>query len=585
MKKNFKQLAAVTAGGASVTLVNNGLNDFYQIAGSDVTLTAGYAISIDSATKNCIIKINVAQNITIGKGGSITILGKAVKESLLEGVMLECVYNGTDWDIYRMQSADYQQVYSIKPYPHVIDIVPTILTGSSVTQQYPTVADAHTFIATKGTATADNHWTIKLPSGYVNEDVVGMAYVDYQGVSGTRLKSFTSGAAYTSANEKDSIVSNCIIDSVNVAQAKAVTFKDCFIKNYAPVSAASTGYVDMQRCTVNQGDFSNTGSSQVWQSNKFIAKTGNILLAGMTNKLKDCVLNEDSNSITLPTLLENCSIDIDAITISTATTIIGGQLNATSITVNEDLNLQNIETSATIAVATDKTLTTNAVKTGTVTLNGTAAKVEYLAEWNNGNASGVGATAFNYGSAYGEKAVAWNSASASGDFSTAWNRGETSGEDATAWNYGYADGDKSTAWNNGFSYGEYSTAWNVGKAYGDYSTAIGTGMKSNSYHELAIGFYGEDVVATSATSWNNADLLWHIGNGTSTSARNSTLKMLKDGTTTVDAKWTFKDAINLDPMASVPTSGMTMGDIVALTDGTLMFYNGTAWGEVTVSYL
>ena len=234
----------------------------------------------------------------------------------------------------------------------MIEIVPTILTGSSVTQQYPTIADAHTFIATEGTATADNHWTIKLPSGYVNEDVVGMAYVDYQGVSGTRLKSFTSGAAYTSANEKDSIVSNCIIDSVNVAQAKAVTFKDCFIKNYAPVSAASTGYVDMQRCTVNQGDFSNTDSSQVWQSNKFIAKTGNILLAGMTNKIKDCVLNEDSNSITLPTLLENCSIDIDAITISTATTIIGGQLNATAITGNADLTLVALSTDAIIAMAT-----------------------------------------------------------------------------------------------------------------------------------------------------------------------------------------------------------------------------------------
>ena len=50
---------------------------------------------------DCVINIYVAQNITIGTGGSITILGKAVTESLLEGVMLECVYNGTDWDIYR----------------------------------------------------------------------------------------------------------------------------------------------------------------------------------------------------------------------------------------------------------------------------------------------------------------------------------------------------------------------------------------------------------------------------------------------------------------------------------------------------
>lgn len=577
MKKNFKQLAAVPAGGASVTLVNNGLNDFYQIAGSDVTLTAGYAISIDSATKNCIIKINVAQNITIGKGGSITILGKAVKESLLEGVMLECVYNGTDWDVYRTQSADYQQVYSIKPYPYVIDIVPTILTGSSVTQQYPTIADAHTFIATEGTATADNHWTIKLPSGYVNEDVVGMAYVDYQGVSGTRLKSFTSGAAYTSANEKDSIVSNCIIDSVNVAQAKAVTFKDCFIKNYAPVSAASTGYVDMQRCTVNQGNFSNTDSSQVWQSNKFIAKTGNILLAGMTNKIKDCVLNEDSNSITLPTLLENCSIDIDAITISTATTIIGGQLNATAITGNADLTLVALNTDATIAMATGQVLTTSAAKTGVVTLAGTATKVDTSSSWGVGNT-----TSGSYSTAWGdtttasnEYATAWGQSTvASGQASTVWGELSTASEAiSTAWGlYNTASGYSSTAW------GGYTTA------DGNYATTWGFNVKSNSYCETSLGQYGVDTAATASSSWNTADKLFTISNGTSTSARNDTFVMLKDGTTTVDAKWTFEDLINIKSRAALPDVGdSTLGDIAVLYAGTIHFFNGKAWTTITIS--
>ena len=649
MKKNFKQLAAVTASGASVTLVNNGVNDFYQIAGDDVTLTAGYAIGINFATKDCVIKIYVAQNITIGTGGSITILGKAVTESLLEGVMLECIYNGTDWDIYRMQSADYQQVYSIKPYPHVIEIVPTILTGSSVTQQYPTIADAHTFIATEGTATADNHWTLRLPSGYVNEDVVGMAYVDYQGVSGTRLKSFTSGAAYTSANERDSIVSNCIIDSVNVAQAKAVTFKDCFIKNYAPVSAASTGYVDMQRCTVNQGDFSNTDSSQVWQSNKFIAKTGNILLAGMTNKIKDCVINEDSNSITLPTLLENCSIDIDAITISTATTIIGGQLNATAITGNADLTLVALSTDAIIAMSTGTELNTPATSTGAVTLAGTATKASgdniwnggvatdpTATAWNNGTASESSSTAWNGGTASGDHSTAWSSGTASGVLSTAWNEGTASGDGATAWNYGNAIGDRSTAWSNGIASGVLSTAWNGGTASGDRSTAwsngtasgvlstawrgstasgdistawnygaaigsnstawnggnasgfsstaFGNGVNANSYAETVFGQYGENTAATSDTSWDTSDKLWSIANGTDASNLNDTLVMKKDGTTTVDAKWTFEDLINIKSRAALPDVGdSTLGDIVVLDAGTIHFFDGTAWKTITIA--
>ncbi len=52
-QKNVKQLAAVTAGGGSVTLKNNGVNDFYILTGPDVTLTSCYTIGIYTPSKRC----------------------------------------------------------------------------------------------------------------------------------------------------------------------------------------------------------------------------------------------------------------------------------------------------------------------------------------------------------------------------------------------------------------------------------------------------------------------------------------------------------------------------------------------------
>ena len=118
---------------------------------------------------------------------------------------------------------------------------------------------------------------------------------------------------------------------------------------------------------------------------------------------------------------------------------------------------------------------------------------------------------------------------------------------------------------------------------GDNSTAFGKGVNANSYAETVFGQYGENTAATSDNSWDTSDKLWSIGNGTSASARNDTLVMLKDGTTTVDAKWTFEDLINIAPIAALPDVGdSTLGDIVVLDAGTIHFFDGIAWKTIKI---
>ena len=80
---------------------------------------------------------------------------------------------------------------------------------------------------------------------------------------------------------------------------------------------------------------------------------------------------------------------------------------------------------------------------------------------------------------------------------------------------------------------------------GDKSLLTGEYLISNAAREIVVGIYNEDISATSATTWNTADVLFQIGNGTSDGARNTTLKMLKDGSTTVDSVWTFEAGISV----------------------------------------
>jgi hypothetical protein len=69
-------------------------------------------------------------------------------------------------------------------------------------------------------------------------------------------------------------------------------------------------------------------------------------------------------------------------------------------------------------------------------------------------------------------------------------------------------------------------------ASGEISTAIGLSTTAKSFAETAIGMYNTGYTPTSTISFNSADRLLVIGNGTSSSALSDALVMLKNGNTT-----------------------------------------------------
>ena len=79
---------------------------------------------------------------------------------------------------------------------------------------------------------------------------------------------------------------------------------------------------------------------------------------------------------------------------------------------------------------------------------------------------------------------------------------------------------------------------------GDECIVLASDSYANSQKETVIGHFSEDIAGT-ADSWVSSDILFQIANGTSNVARNSTLKMLKDGKTTVDALWTFEAGVSI----------------------------------------
>ncbi|MEM6316301.1 MAG: tail fiber domain-containing protein [Bacteroidota bacterium] len=66
-------------------------------------------------------------------------------------------------------------------------------------------------------------------------------------------------------------------------------------------------------------------------------------------------------------------------------------------------------------------------------------------------------------------------------------------------------------------------------AIGDISLAIGRGTKAISYGEVVLGTYNTEYQAADTTNFNNADRLFVIGNGTSTSNRSDALRIYKNG--------------------------------------------------------
>ena len=94
-----------------------------------------------------------------------------------------------------------------------------------------------------------------------------------------------------------------------------------------------------------------------------------------------------------------------------------------------------------------------------------------------------------------------------------------------------ASGDYSTASGYvSFASGKYSAAMGVfATAWGDYSTAMGYSTNAASGFETVLGRYNTSYMPNDSFSWNSADRLFVVGNGTSSSARSDAMVILKNG--------------------------------------------------------
>ncbi|HNW89496.1 MAG TPA: tail fiber domain-containing protein [Bacteroidales bacterium] len=141
----------------------------------------------------------------------------------------------------------------------------------------------------------------------------------------------------------------------------------------------------------------------------------------------------------------------------------------------------------------------------------------------NTTASGNVATALGYGTV------------ASGSFSTSMgNQTKASGAFTTALGYGSAaPGDYSIAMGrSSVASGYYSNAIGYfATASGNNSYAIGDDITAYSYREFVIGSCNTQYTPISAASWNPADRLFVVGNGTSFAARSDAFTILKNGNT------------------------------------------------------
>jgi hypothetical protein len=124
---------------------------------------------------------------------------------------------------------------------------------------------------------------------------------------------------------------------------------------------------------------------------------------------------------------------------------------------------------------------------------------------------------------------------ASGAYSTAMGSySEASGLYSIAMGWSsVASGDYSTAmgWSS-LASGHVSTAMGgFSVASGTGSTAMGLNTIAKSFAETSIGLHNTDYTALSTTSWNAADRLFVIGNGTDLNASSDAMVVLKSGNT------------------------------------------------------
>lgn len=146
-------------------------------------------------------------------------------------------------------------------------------------------------------------------------------------------------------------------------------------------------------------------------------------------------------------------------------------------------------------------------------------------------------------------ATQWDDANI-GNYSAAFgiNTKATGSSSFAAGSTAYATGGQSFAINanttasgmNSFSGGSGTTA------SADYSFAVGFGTVSQSSYSFVIGKHNLNPGTYSTNTWISTDPLFVIGNGTSTTARNNALTVLKNGNVLIDKATQVNSTYKLD---------------------------------------
>ena len=89
------------------------------------------------------VRIYWLQDVTIGAGGSITILGNNVPINIIGGIMFTCVYNGTTWDIFQIPAEEYDAA-TLK-LENVVYVNPSVKTNDTTKRVFKTY-DAASFL-------------------------------------------------------------------------------------------------------------------------------------------------------------------------------------------------------------------------------------------------------------------------------------------------------------------------------------------------------------------------------------------------------------------------------------------------------
>ena len=167
--------------------------------------------------------------------------------------------------------------------------------NDTVARRFKSKADADAWIAAQTGAkapSANNHWTIISCGGFLDEACVLYPYVDFEGVTGSVVKSIVSAVPFTGANTFDITVKNITIGNFYVDEATILRINDCVIENITPVDGAGNGYVQMDNCTILGGDFSNTTGLLPWKNNMFLAFESdieNLTSVGASTEFQGCV--------------------------------------------------------------------------------------------------------------------------------------------------------------------------------------------------------------------------------------------------------------------------------------------------------